>query len=270
MAHLSYSQMAMYAKCPEQYRRAYIEKEKRPPGIALITGSCVHEAAEQNLRHKVAEGVLMEDEQVVDIARDAVERRWADEVDTGDLPEKVAKAEVIDMSTKLSAVHHKRIAPNLNPINEPGQDVGIEVGASIEIPGTDHDLIMYMDVVEKDFNGALIVRDLKTSIKMLSQADANDSMQLSTYSLGATLKYGLPVSRVAYDVLTKESEPRAQTVMSNRTEEDHDAIIKRAVVVSKSIGKGIFPPTDTSNWWCSEKWCGYAKTCPYFRGKRIF
>ena len=40
--YLSPSQMGMYCRCGEQYRRRYIEKEIIPPGFALIKGGSVH------------------------------------------------------------------------------------------------------------------------------------------------------------------------------------------------------------------------------------
>ena len=51
--HLSPTQLGMYLRCGEQYRRRYIEKEIVPPGIALIKGGSVHKAAETNFRQKI-------------------------------------------------------------------------------------------------------------------------------------------------------------------------------------------------------------------------
>ena len=42
----------MYLKCPRQYELRYVEGKKSPPGVALIEGTCMHDALEFNNKAK--------------------------------------------------------------------------------------------------------------------------------------------------------------------------------------------------------------------------
>ena len=49
---ISPSQIDMFSRCGEQYRRRYIEKDRLPPGVAMIRGRGVHEGVAENMRQK--------------------------------------------------------------------------------------------------------------------------------------------------------------------------------------------------------------------------
>ena len=70
--HVSASQLSMYCKCGEQYRRRYVEGEIVPPGVALVSGKSVHKAREIDLKHKMATGEDLAVEAVKESARDQV------------------------------------------------------------------------------------------------------------------------------------------------------------------------------------------------------
>ena len=77
---LSVSQLDMFARCGEQYRRRYIEGEIVPPGIAARIGTGVHKAAETNWREKMRTGRDMPLDAVQDCAAEAYHKALQDGV----------------------------------------------------------------------------------------------------------------------------------------------------------------------------------------------
>ena len=62
--------------------------------------------------------------------------------------------------------------------------------------------------------------------------------------------------------------PVVKQLDSTRSEEDFKVLLRRIEVATKALEKGVFVPAQTTDWWCNERWCGYAKTCPYFHGRK--
>jgi hypothetical protein len=77
--HISPSQMDMFFRCGEQYRRRYVLGEIVPPGVALVKGSAVHKAAEVNYRQKVETHVDLALSDLTDAAATDVTHRVAAE-----------------------------------------------------------------------------------------------------------------------------------------------------------------------------------------------
>src|SRR5580700_2286114 len=65
---LSPTQLEMFSRCGEQYRRRYIEHEIIPPGIAMAKGKGFHAGAEHNMRQKLETGVDLSVAEIVDVA----------------------------------------------------------------------------------------------------------------------------------------------------------------------------------------------------------
>ena len=66
--HLSATQLTMYWRCPEQYRRRYLEGETIPPAIALIQGGAFHVGCETNFKQKVGTHEDLPASQIADVA----------------------------------------------------------------------------------------------------------------------------------------------------------------------------------------------------------
>lgn len=76
VAHISASQLVTFARCPEQWRRRYIEGDIIPPGIAALRGSGVHKGAETAMRSKIETHANMRPAEVVDIAVAGFDARY--------------------------------------------------------------------------------------------------------------------------------------------------------------------------------------------------
>lgn len=247
------SQLRTLYRCGEQYRRRYVEGEKIPPSVAAITGTATHASVELNLRHKIETGGLLEPDVVRDAARDKLVSAWdagvlldADESAKG---EGIVKAAALDTAVALAGCHHESLAPIIQPVN-------VERYFEVDLAGY-CTLVGIIDVEEKTR-----VRDTKTAGKAPSQADADTSEQLTVYSLARRIEGTLP-GDVCLDALVKTAKPKAVTIHSTRTDADLEMQLRRIEVAVDVIDRGIFLPTDPSNWWCSVRFCGYHSTCRY-------
>jgi hypothetical protein len=266
--YLSVSQIEMFGRCELQWYHRYVLGLKRPPGVAAVIGKGTHKAIEIDLRWKMAWHSLIEDEAVKAHAADATRAAWEKEppaVNPGD-PD---QGEAIDIAVGLATLHHKVLAPKIEPI-------AIEQAFKIELPQLDHDLVGVLDIETPTH-----VRDTKTKGRAPSWDAARRSTQLVAYHLHTRLagphipidQGGLEPYRepkaVALDFLVKKRFPEVVTVEAQPTPAEHIAFVKRVELTSKAIGAGIFRPTNPDNWCCTEKWCGYWDECDHGAKKKI-
>jgi hypothetical protein len=74
---------------------------------------------------------------------------------------------------------------------------------------------------------------------------------------------GQAPEEIRFEVLIKGAKPRRQTLSTDRTDEDFQALVIRLALIYRMILAGIFPPAPSGAWICSPKYCGYYWTCPY-------
>lgn len=256
----SYTQLAMYARCGEQYRRRYVKDHRLPPGLAMLRGRGQSRAQELDLKAKLEKGELLEDDAVLDIARDTVKEQLAHgEVMFND-DEKAAgieksKSATVDQAVRLAGLHHGQVAPKIEPLH-------VEARMVMRIPGLKRQITSYADVIEKDGR----IRDTKTTKKSPSKDAAERSDQLTVYSLAFGLATGKPSPEQQLDHLVDLKTPKVVTLKVRNTRADHVRIANKMNVAMAGIEQGVFPPAPSDAWWCSRKWCGYYDSCPYVRG----
>lgn len=138
--HLSASQLTMFQRCPEQYRRRYILGEKERPGAALVWGSADHFAHEQNFSQKITSGEDIPEGDVKlafaegfdqAVAKNGGENEvaWGDDK-PGDLKDK---------GTELAACYHRQVSPSVQP-------VAVEERFHVELPNVPVPVLGFMDV----------------------------------------------------------------------------------------------------------------------------
>lgn len=262
--HLSVSQLDMLSRCGEQYRRRYVEGEIIPPGIALIVGSSTDKAVSSDLQHKIDSGELLPDEAVADIARDNV----VNSMESGNVlltPDeaiagiKAVKGEAIDKAVRLSRLHHKELAPVLKPTH-------VQRWWRVELQGYPRDLIGIIDVQE----GSEAVRDTKTASKSPAANAAHESDQLTMYAIACRVCDGVIPRKLTLDHLVDNKTPKLVTLETTRTEQDFLPILARVETALAALEKGVFVPARQTDWWCSERFCGFANTCRYYRQIKTF
>ncbi len=131
---------------------------------------------------------------------------------------------------------------------------------------------------EDDYSEFLVIRDTKTSAKSPTPSflDGNDkagtadeSEQLTAYAVASHVIDGKLPDRMVLDYLvrTNAAKPTVKYVptATTRSMDDVQVFLNRFTNLIHAMKTGVFVPANQSWWGCSEKWCGYASICPYFK-----
>jgi hypothetical protein len=124
----------------------------------------------------------------------------------------------------------------------------------------------------------LVIRDTKTSAKAPTPSflDGNDkagtadeSEQLTAYAVASHVIDGKLPDRMVLDYLvrTNAAKPTVKYIptATTRNMDDVQVFLNRFTNLIHAMKTGVFVPANQSWWGCSEKWCGYASICPYFK-----
>ena len=253
--HLSISQLDMFGRCGEQYRRRYIEGEVIPPGIAARIGSGVHKGAEVNFRSKMQTGQDLP----LDVIQDAAAEAYANELANGVFfsPEeasgaRLAMAEGKDTVVSLTTLFRNELAPQIQPAL-------VEEKVTIDLPGVDLPVVTILDC----YTQSKTLRDLKTAGRKWPQDKADGSNQPTVYREAVRAVTGEYPESICFDVLVSTKTPALQTLPTVRTAEDLAILTHKFGIMVASVNSGIFPPAQPDHWCCSAKFCVYWSTCRY-------
>jgi hypothetical protein len=228
----------------------------------MIVGTATHKSIEKNLIEKRDNKTLLSTEAVTEIAADTLKNTWAGENpvlsdEEKEQGEKKVKGDAIDTAVSLATLHHRELAPKIEPVH-------LEREVYLELNGFPYDLKGFVDIQEPDG-----IRDTKTSSKSPDAGAAEKSTQLRFYSLARTVLDGLPPAKASLDFLVKKKAPEAITVSTQMQESDHHRFLDRVSRVADAIQKGAFTPAPPDSWACSERWCGYWSRCPHGTRQKI-
>lgn len=266
---LHVTEMNTLSRCGIQFQRRFGHKydvwheaEISPPSIALCQGKAVHRAVEKNLSQKMNAGTLMTTEEVAD----STGSFWNEEVE-GDLfltpDEELIKQKVLDaakdQTIRLALLHHLEAAPIINPI-------AVEEKFVVELTGFPFDLAGTVDIREVD-----TIADTKTKGSK-PPADSVQSIQLGMYTISEQQNHKRTPEKLRLDVLVKNKTPKYVRVEGKPTEALLKATwsrIERAgeLIEAVQAGKQAFTPADPEHWCCTARFCGYARTCPFWSGR---
>jgi hypothetical protein len=246
----------MFWRCPEQYRRRYIEQEVVPPGIAMLTGSAVHAGIEHNFERKIETREDLPARQIVEASVAAFRERVKAGYSLTEEEDAVGRTKVlgeaVDQTAALAGLHATEQAPEYQPTE-------VEHTTRIVFPAAPVDLLAITDL--RDDAGR--VTDFKTAKRSPPAADVERSVQLTIYAAAYWVDHGRPPSSVRLDTLVKTKKPKRQ-LLTSRREEGHIAVLVRRINATlAAIQAGSFTPCPPDAWQCSDKWCGYFRTCPY-------
>jgi len=249
---LSVTQINMLSRCSLQWWWRYGKGIKSPPGVALVLGRGTHAAVEADLVNKMEWGELLDEEEVKATAADATRRIWQ-EMEPVRTDEDPDEGGTVDTAVSLASLHHRQVAPALEP-------TAVEETFVLEMDGFPFDLTGVKDIKEKGR-----IRDTKTSSKTPQADEAAKSIQLTAYHLDETAR-GNADNEVVLDFLVKSKTPKAVSLTATRTEEDHRRFLARVEAAAKVIETGAFYPTDPGSWACSSRFCSYFDSvCPHGR-----
>lgn len=259
--HLSVSQLDMFYRCGEQYRRRYVEGEIIPPGIAARIGAGVHKAAETNYKLKMQTGADMPLDSICDCAADAYEAALREGVYFA--PEEIpgarlAMAEGKDSAIALAALFRNELAPKIRPAM-------VEEKLWLDLPGVDLPIMAILDLYTED----KALRDLKTAAKKWPEEKARSSGQPVVYREAIKQATGEYPKSIYFDVLVKGKSASLQSLETERDSGDAAILARKFQLMLASVKAGLFLPAEPGSWACGPKFCGYYYTCPHIpaRGK---
>lgn len=253
---LHQSQIGMFFRCPEQFRRRYIEEEIIPPGIAARIGSGMHKGAEYNHKNKLLTGKDEPLSVCQDAARDEYRRLIFDYgvfFPKDELPSaKQQLSQGVDVTVGLTKSYHKNLAPLVHPIL-------VEKKIYLKDPDIEIPFVGTVDLLAHPN----WLADMKSAAKKWPENRIKSDIQVTLYRELIKAETGKYPSKMTVEVFTKTKEFRHQTLEAERTGQDWILLKKRVQSMLKMIKAGCFPPGDPGSWICSAKWCGYWQSCPY-------
>lgn len=255
-AHLSASQLSMFERCPEQWRRRYVLHDKERPAAALVWGSADHEAHELNFRQKIAshEDIPVDDVKVA--FAEAFDRRAAeDDIDWGDDgPDKLK-----DAGVELVAAYHRQVSPTVQPVD-------VEKQFELVLPGVPVPVHGRIDVVTE-----LPAIERKTAKSKPARDEAKPSWRVQG------ILYQLVEQRpVAWHVSVKTKTPAVYTpaempglaiAVDARRLAVARALIRTTAGAIRSFydrfgPEQAWPGALGDDWACS--YCGFKQTCAWW------
>jgi CRISPR/Cas system-associated exonuclease Cas4 (RecB family) len=242
--HLSFTQVSMYLKCPRQYELRYLHGLRLPASGAMVQSRAWHETLERNYRQKISSGV--------DLALSEMEEYFVCRLEEALANEEIAfrDGETPDLLKEqglaIVAAHHKVIAPKVSPSL-------VEEKFTISL-GDDFPYVLtgVWDVVEQD--GTIV--DNKAYGKAPTQAEVDENLQFTAYSLGYRVSQQKIERGLRMDAVIKDSPPRAMQLATRRTNADCRRLLKVIEDMARAISSGSLPP-NPHGWWCSPRFCGY-------------
>lgn len=258
--HLSQSALETLSKCGLRFQFQYLDKLSAPPTIDMARGTGVHRAIETNFVQKIATHRDLPTADLQDIAAESFSAEVAGGIS---LPKEMAgsekslKADAKDMVVSLAGFFGTNVAHEYQPTH-------VEHEFRIVLPGP-RDFIGIIDVAtDQD-----VVSDMKTSGKSKSQADADNSLQLTAYYVGFHNETGRLPSEIVLDTLVSSSKgPKRNRLVTDRGEADVNALAFRIQTANKVIDSGMFLPAPVGAWWCGPKWCPFFNQCPAVNSER--
>lgn len=252
---ISQSMMNQWFRCPESFRRRWIEGDIIPPGIAARIGTGLHKGAEVNHRAKVITG----EDEPLSIIQDAARDCYVKTVRNEGVffpPDELSSArkqllEGIDTTVALAKLYRESFAPKVLPYL-------IEERLTLDRPGLPIPFAGTIDLLTNDN----WLPDIKSAEKKWPSGKADTEIQATLYRELVRERTGSYPNKISFEVFTK-SKLEHHSFETTRTPEDFELLVRAAAAILKSIQAGIFHPAQPGAWNCGAKWCGYWWTCPW-------
>lgn len=258
VSHLSATQITMYQRCPEQWRRRYVLGEKERPGAALIWGSADHYAHEVNFQQKIdSHSDLPVDDIRLAFAEGfdaAIERNGGEgEVEWGsDQP-----GAIKDAGVELAAHYHRIVSPSIQP-------TAVESEFSLTVPGVPVPVIGRVDV---ETAGLAIER--KTAKRTSTKVEPKWRIQGLIYQLAAprSVDWHVSVKKKVPEIATPaQHEGLTLPYIAPMARVTEDLI--RATARSILSAHEHFGPDEPWSGALSHEWacgfCGFKKNCHWW------
>lgn len=262
MLKLSPSSLGTYWRCPELFRKKYIDKEiERTPGNwKMVAGSAAHAGLEFGAKEKM-DGREPDCTAMMLKGQAELEKEWAKGVDLP-LESSITGGNVYKlMATKKMErcvqVVHKKYLPSLNV---EGAEVWLE-----KLWRPDVKLRGKVDIFDRK-KGKLLIRDLKVGGgRTPDKHSALKSHQLVIYAILVEMITGEKPVEGWLDHFVDSKRPHFTPRHIKFTDRMLDAMRMKIDRTVDAILAGNFPPGDPY-WVCNAERCTYHPECPMGAG----
>ena len=250
--HLSYSSIRTYMDCGLCYKFQKIDKRKpdfQPD--SMLFGIAMHKVMADFNRER-AKGQFVDLETM---------QKWF----TGHWQDLVSRQENISYSNGqdyyscLSQGH--QLLQTFMEHFDPHQYrvLYVEEPFSIQLEGMPCPVVGYIDLIEEDESGTVVITEYKTAGKAYSRDQIDQNQQLTLYQLAARYN-GLNKENILQkiDCLIRTKTPKFEQYYTSRDEMDIQRLKKKIQAVAQAIQAEIFLPNDGS-WKCKN--CQFATHC---------
>ena len=257
--HLSASSVNDYIDCGLLYKFSRIEKIKPEfRSDALELGSAIHLVLAEFYKEKMVGNKL----QIKEI-HEIFEGSWRESAEDN---HEIQYSEGKDFETLLR--EGKELLTtwyNKLPEKDFNKVIAVEEPFILTLRELAIPLIGYIDLLEEDESGTIIITDFKTSGRSYSNDETDKNLQLTLYQI-AVKANGFKDREILlkFDCLIKTKTPKFEQFYTSRTEIEEKRAIKKIQEVWRGIHQQIFIPND-GHWKC--KGCGFKKHCDeWFEG----
>lgn len=278
--HLSFSQLAMFLRCPAQYRFRYGLGLKDKPKVSMSLGKGGHAALEFNAKRKIATGSDAPEEEVVQKASDMMDF-YLTEMPASEYEKDVEPGQIKDKFIAATRVYRRRDAPGIVPIaaemnfdvdfNEFQHPDAEPLPEPIRIVTGKIDLL-YDDVGTKivvaDDIARLGIEDFKYTAKRKNVEEVNLSPQLTTYAAVIRKLTNKWPTKLGFRLMlpgSKSDGPNSEILLREPQHMTPDALTRRMARLTYQyrqaeigIRAGYAAPTDNP---INCSWCGYRERC---------
>lgn len=249
---LSISSLALFWRCPERWRRRYLQREREPQSGPMIVGKAVGAAITQHYAAQIA-GQTLSASDADDVCGaefdESALRPGADfgEDDPGELRTHGREA----LRAYLSDT-----APKVRPVS-------VERKVELRFEKAQWAFVGYLDV--EDESGTVV--DVKVGKKHVTEPAARRSPQATSYLLARALE-GHPAQRFEFHSVRRGAVrgERCQVIPAQRSDSQLRALEERiaqtARLIARCADSGEWPLASPDGWWCSQRMCAFWATCP--------
>ena len=250
--HLSASAISDYLDCGLLYKLGRIDK--LPPEFtadALEFGVTIHRVLADFYQAKMSGEKLPLDELLKNF-----ETYWRQAAETRtDIKYKEGKSfhSLLQEGKSLLTVYYQNLPDDNFKV------LAVEEPFSFTLDGIPVPIVGVLDLMEEDPEGSIIITDFKTSGKVYTNDEIDNSLQLTLYHMGMKSNgYRDREILLRFDVLVKTKQPKFEQYYTTRSDKDERRTINKIRKVWEGISKCVFIPND-NNWKC--KGCCYKTAC---------
>jgi len=172
----SATSLAMFARCPEQFRHRYVLGEKRRPGQQLVMGGAFHSVAEANFSQKIESH---EDLPLDTLNEMLTDKLWAEQIAEqqeygGEVEWDDSQDDCLANTLTMVGNYHAEVMPRVQPLAVEEQ-LDIDVGLPISLIG-------YTDVRTTN-----VIVDMKTTKTARREVKPDWQLQARIYGMARNL-----------------------------------------------------------------------------------